>query len=235
MPLRAACAIAVRATCALHVRGIFALLVLAAVAAGPACAARLSPQEIAQACANADGAAHCGRLIESMQLARLPGLARRDGRTLTVNLYPEGSASFVDREEPPDARSYSLWDSLDRINAVLIYTIGDDGTTFILLSRRTNRRFTLPSEPVLSPDRQRLVTADVCPTQCGNEIAVWRFDGDALVKELAWKPPQGWMDAAAAWKDADTLQIDYTTSAQADQKLERKLGDAAWTRVAAPR
>jgi hypothetical protein len=227
-PLRAACAIAVRAACA--------LLVLATIiAASAAWAARLSPQEIAQACANADGAAHCGRLIESMQLARLPGLARREGRTLTVNLYPEGNASFVDREEPPDSRSYSLWDSLDRINAVLIYTIGDDGTTFILLSRRTNRRFTLPSEPVLSPDRQRLVTADVCPTQCANEIAVWRFDGDALVKELAWKPPREWMDAAAAWKDTDTLQFDYSTSAQADQKLERKLGDAAWTRVAAPR
>lgn len=199
-------------------------------------AARLTPAEITETCANADGAAHCGRLIEAVQLKRLPGLARRDGNVLTVMLYPAGAATFTDVDEATgNGRSYSLWDSLDPINAVLLYTTTDEATNFTLLLRRTNRRFSLPAEPMLSPDRQRLVTADFCPKNCSNEIAVWRISSDGVRKELAWSPGSEWIDAAAQWKDADTLTVDYSLAGkQGDLKLERKLADPAWTRLPAP-
>ena len=198
-------------------------------------AARLTPAEITETCANADGVAHCGRLIETVQLQRLPGLARRDGNVLTVMLYPAGAATFTDVDDMANGRSYSLWDSLDPINAVLLYTMTNDNTSFTLLQRRTNRRFSLPAEPVLSPDRQRLVTADICPKHCTNEIAVWRISNDGLRKELVWSPGSEWIDAAAQWKDADTLTFDYSLAGkQGDAKLERKLADPAWIRLSAP-
>ena len=107
--------------------------------------------------------------------------------------------------------------------------------SFTLLERRTNRRFSLPAEPVLSPDRQRIVTADVCLKHCSNEIAVWRMSSDGLRKELAWSPGSDWVDAAAQWKDADTLSVDYSIADQRpDAKLERKLTDPAWTRLPPP-
>ena len=186
-------------------------------------------------CANADGTAHCGRLIETLQLQRLPGLARREGNVLTVALYPAGTATFTDIDDPISGRSYSLWDSLDPINAVLLYTTANETTSFTLLQRRTNRRFNLPAEPVLSPDRQRLVVADICAKHCGNEITVWRISGDGLRKELVWSPGSNWIDAAAQWKDADTLSIDYSVAGQpGDAKVERKLTDPAWTRLPPP-
>ncbi|MEP6942911.1 MAG: hypothetical protein ABI981_08245 [Betaproteobacteria bacterium] len=199
-------------------------------------AARLSPAEIGALCVHADGAAHCGRLIETAQLQRLPGLARRDGANLLVSLYPQGTATFTDVDDALNARSYSLWESLDAINAVLLYTTTNDATLFTLLQRRTNRRFEFPAEPVLSPDRQRLVTADVCRKGCSNEIVVWRFSGDSISRELAWPTPAEWSDAAASWKDGETLHMDYSAGAQnADAALDRKLTDPAWTRVPAPR
>ena len=197
-----------------------------------AAGARLTHADIAELCANADGAAHCGRLIEAVQLKRLPGLAHREGNALLVSLYPAGTATFTDVDDPVNGRSYSLWDSLDSINAILLYTTANEATTFTLLQRTTNLRFDLPAEPQVSPDRQRLVTTDICAKGCSNEIAVWRVSRDGLRKELAWSPGPAWIDAAAGWKDADTVTIEYTVAGQKnDSTLERKLADAAWKRL----
>jgi hypothetical protein len=192
--------------------------------------APLSNTELTEICAQADDPVHCGRLVEAVQLKRLPNLARREGNVLTVTLYPEGRATFTDSEDPINGRSYSLWDYLDSINAVLVYTTAGDATTFTLLQRTTNRRFELPTEPQLAPDRQHLVTADVCEVQCSNEIAVWRVTGDNVRKELSWSPGAAWTDAVAKWKDAATLSFEYV-GVDGRATAERKLDDPAWKRL----
>jgi hypothetical protein len=199
------------------------------VAAAPPTAA-----EIAQICAEAEDRSHCGRLIEEVQLKRLPNLARRDGNALMVSLYPSGAATFTDSDDPVNGRSYSLWDYIDRINAVVLYTSAGESSGYTLLQRTTNRRFDFPAEPQLSPDRQRIVTADVCSSHCANEIAVWTVSNRGVFKELVWTPDQAWTDASAKWKDADTLTIDYSTAGSSSGVLERKLGDVSWKRPASP-
>ena len=109
-------------------------------------AAPLSDTEIGELCAQADGASQCGRLIEEVQLKRLPGLARRDGDALLVSLFPQGTATFTDSPDPVNGHSYSLWDYIDGINAVLLYTTAGEKTTFTLLQRTSNRRYELPTE-----------------------------------------------------------------------------------------
>ena len=121
-------------------------------------------------------------------MKRLPSLATRDGTVLKVSLYPSGTATFADTEALNGGRSYSLWDYLDPINAVLLYTTDGDTVTFTLLQRTNGRKVELPTEPRVAPDRQRLVTADFCPKQCVNELAVWRVTRDGVYKELGWKP-----------------------------------------------
>ncbi len=196
------------------------------VAAAPPTAA-----EITQICADAEDRSHCGRLVEEVQRKRLPNLARREGNTLMVSLYPSGVATFTDSDDPVNGRSYSLWDYIDGINAVVLYTSAGESSGYTLLQRTTNRRFDLPAEPQLSPDRQRLVTADVCASQCVNEIAVWTVSSRGVFKELVWSPDAAWTDASAKWKDADTLTIDYSVAGSASAGvLERKLGDVSWKR-----
>ena len=213
----------------------FAATVSVLAALTPAAAAPLAPDELAGLCAQAEGPAHCGRLVEQVQLKRLPNLAAREGTTLKVLLYPAGSATFADTEALNGGRSYSLWDYLDPINAVLLYTTDGDTVTFTLVQRSSGRRIELPTEPVLSPDRQRLVTADFCPRQCVNELAVWRVTRDGVSKELAWKPKEAWADAGAKWKTAETLVVEYTPADDAKAGvIERRLTDPGWQRLSAP-
>jgi hypothetical protein len=210
-------------------RRLRALAGIAALVSSLGFAAPLSTTELSEVCAEADDAVQCGRLVEAVQLKRLPNLARRDGNVLSVSLYPSGSASFTDTDEAT-GRSYSLWDYLDAINAVLIYTTVGDATTFTLLQRTTNRRIELPTEPQVAPDRQRLVTADICEARCSNEVAVWRVTREGIAKELVWSPGPAWTDAVAKWKDAATLVFEYA-GPDGPGTAEKKLDDQAWKRV----
>ena len=198
-------------------------------------AAPLTRAEIAQACIGAEDTAHCGRLIETLQLARLPSLARRDGNALIVSLFPSGSTTFTDSDDPVNGRAYSLWDYLDSINSVVLYVTAGDDASLALLRRTSGRLVDLPAEPRLSPDRQHFAVVDVCAQHCGNEIAVWRVTRDGFRKELRWAPGAAWTDAGATWRDADTLAIEFSVDpARAPLTIERKLSDSSWTRVAPP-
>jgi len=191
----------------------------------------LPPAQIAELCANAEDQAHCGRLIEDVQLKRLPGLAVRDGDDLKVSLFPSGTTTFRDSVALSGAKSFTLWDYFDRINAVVLFTTDGDQTGFLLLQRSNGRQYRMPSEPVLSPDRQRIVTVDICAKICDGEIAVWRVTRDDVVKELAWKPQPAWTDASAVWTDIDRIRFEYTIGDDERRKQDRRLNDAVWTRV----
>jgi hypothetical protein len=210
-------------------RGGLAAMALAAVAA-PALAVPPTRDELAQWCAEAEDMAHCGRLIEQQQLKRLPGLARREGVELRVALFPSGAATFTDIENPLQPLSFSLFDSIDAINAVLLFKTDGERTTFVLLQRAGNRTIELPSEPVLSPDRQRLATADFCLARCANELAIWRVTREGVSKELAWRSAEDWSDATPSWKDAETVVVEYVAAADGTPRtLERKLSQGGWT------
>ncbi len=210
-------------------------LALVALLAAAAQAVPLTPEELKKVCAQAEDSPHCGRLVEEVQLGRLPSLAARDGAALKVSLFPSGTATFTDTEALNGGRSYSLWDYIGEINAVVLYTSDGDDVTFTLLQRATGRKIELPAEPRLSPDRARLVTADFCEARCVNELAVWRVTREGIRKESTWKSPEPWSDAVAEWKTADTVTIDYTVAgAQTRSRLERRLADPGWVRATAP-
>ena len=210
-------------------------LVIAVWLATAVHAVPLSVEELTKLCAEADDAAHCGRLVEGLQLRRLPNLAVRDQSALRVSLYPSGTATFTDTEAINGGRSYSLWDFMSEINAVVLYVTDGDDTTFMLLQRTTGRKVELPADPKLSPDRARLVTADFCERRCSNELVVWRVTRDGVRKESSWRPREAWTDAVATWRDAEAVTIEYTAAgAPTRSRLVRRLADADWVRSPAP-
>jgi hypothetical protein len=210
----------------LRVSGIVALAMFAVslVHALP-----LSPAELTKLCGEAEGLAHCGRLVEAEQLKRLPGLAVRDGNTLRVTLFPSGNVTFTDVDTLSGGSSFALWDHYSGINATLLFTTKDDDAGFVLLQRATGKQTLLPSEPVLAPDRQRLATADFCESRCENRLVVWRIARDGVTREAEWRPVDAWSDAGVRWSDPNTLIVEYTVAGASEPKtLERKLGEAGW-------
>jgi hypothetical protein len=192
-------------------------------------AAPLAPADIAGLCANAEDQAHCGRLVEERQLKALPGLAVRDGDDLRVSLYPSGTAVFRDVVRISGAQTYALWDALSPINGVLLFTTDADRSGFLLLTRNNGRQYRLPSEPVLSPDRQYLVTADFCADGCDNELALWRVTRDDVRKERALRPEAAWSDVTAEWRTPDRLVIEHKRAGDdASIRDELTLADARW-------
>lgn len=191
----------------------------------------LPASQIAALCANAEDQAHCGRLIEEVQLKRLPDLAVRNGDDLKISLFPSGTTTFRDSVALSGAKSFTLWDYLDWINAVVVFTTDGEQTGFILLQRANGKQYRMPSEPVLAPDRRHLVTVDVCEKICDGEVAVWRVTRDDVVKELTWKPQPAWSDASATWVDAETLRFDYAMGSDERRKQDRRLTDGVWMRA----
>ena len=212
-------------------RGSSAIAVIAFVLAVGAKAEPLSIEEITRLCSQADGPAHCGRMVEEVQLPRLPSLAVRDKLDLRVSLYPSGTTTFSDTETLHGGRSYSLWDFMSEINAVVLYVTDGDDASFVLLQRTTGRKIELPADPKLSPDRQRLVTVDFCENRCTNEVALWRVTKDSVRKELSWRPAATWTDASATWKSPETIVIEYSVAGgTTPSRLTRRLADTDWVR-----
>ena len=184
----------------------------------------VSRERMMELCASVEGPAHCARIVEAEQLKALPDLAKRDGDTLTVRLFPSGTRLLVDSLASNNERSYALWDYWSPINAVVLFVASGDDVSYAVLQRASGQLTTLPAEPVLAPDRQRLAVADFCSRKCTNEVTVWRVTRDGVRKELTYKPPADWTDVTVAWKDEDTLVLQYDHAGGGDRNsVDRKL------------
>jgi hypothetical protein len=203
-------------------------------AAAAAFAAPPAPSRIDELCRDADGPAHCGRLLEAEQLKAFPNLAVRDGDTLKVLLFPSGTRELVDVDTIHGARTYALWDYWSRANAVVLFRYDVDHIAFAVLQRVNGQLTALPAEPVPSLDGRLFAVADACATGCDNEIAVWRMTRDGARKELAWKPGEPWTDTTVTWKDTDVLAIEYMPKgAEKPLTVTRRLSDPSWQRLEA--
>jgi hypothetical protein len=214
-----------------HAAGLAVTLALCVCAR----ATPVTPERVTELCAQADGPAHCGRLIEADQMKTLPNLATRDGDTLRITLFPSGTREFTDGDALRGGRTYALWDYWNSVNIVVLFTTESGHLGYTVLQRSNGQLTALPAEPALSTDRQRLAVADFCATRCDNEVTVWRVARDGIRKEYGWKPKADWSDVTVQWKDADVLVIEYTPAGEpASRKVERRLTDATWQRFDSP-
>lgn len=205
---------------------LFALALPAVASVAPPTAA-----DLAALCRDAEDQAHCGRLVESKQLERLKSIVSREGDELRVALQPTGLAVFRDAVNIVGARTYAVWDYVEDLDTLVLFSTNGDRSEFWLVQRRGGGEFRIPAEPVLAPGHRRFATADFCAQDCDNAIAVWRIDGGGVRKELEWTPRDAWQDAGVRWKDADTIVVEYRAAgAPAAHVVERRLGDAAWSR-----
>jgi hypothetical protein len=212
-----------RAGCA-----ILALLVSTLAYAAPP-----SRAELTALCKDAEDQAACGRLVEARRLRDLSRILERNGDELRVSLSPTGLTIFRDSIDVWGATSYAVWDYVEPLDTLVLFTTRGERAGFLLLQRQGGDEYPLPSEPVLAPDHRHFVTADVCPRDCANEIAVWSIVRKGVRKLATWKPPAAWTDAGVAWRGVDTLAIEYSLADDPrTQTLALPLSDPSWTRIA---
>ena len=108
---------------------------------------------------------------------------------MTVALYPNGSTTFTDVDDADNARSFSLWDSLDPINAVAALH-NDQRCDQFHAAAAADQSPLQPAGRAGAVARTGSVWSPrtSVPRHCTNEIAVWRISNDGLRKELSWSP-----------------------------------------------
>jgi hypothetical protein len=197
-------------------------------------AAPLSQQRVIELCAQTESPGHCGRRIEAEQLKTLPNLAVRDGDTLKVTLFPAGTREFVDTIVGADSRAYAVWDYWSNVNAVVLFITEGDKIAYGVLQRANGQLALVPAEPILAPDRQRLVVADFCASDCTNELSVWRITRDGIRKEAGFAPAKPWSDVTAGWAKDDVLTLRYTMPGEDKPRtVDMPLASPDWKRVGA--
>lgn len=198
---------------------VLRVLCVVALAAGgsAAYAAALTSPAILRICAEADGAQHCERLIEMQQMKQFPGIAVRDGALL--RLGPRVGARAIelrDTDDPDSAnpaaafRSYALWDYWPQRKMAIVSVTARERDFFLLVDLERGTQTRVAAEPYLAPDALRFVVGDLCDSECGNVIEIWRFDPDRLVREKTFKPLEKWYDAEVKWRDAATVLFEYS-------------------------
>jgi len=214
----------------MRARARWAIAALALSAPLPA--APIPRNELAALCVDAEDQSQCGRLVEARQLSRLSRIVERDGDELRVSLAPFGLTIFRDTVNVSGATSYAVWDYLENLDTLVLFTTDGDRDGFLLVQRRGGKEYRLPSEPIVAPDARHFVTADFCARECDNQVAVWRVDSSGARKESTWAPPIPWADASVAWKDAETIVLDYSLpNDDQTRRLVRGLRDPSWQKV----
>lgn len=211
-----------------HARWVIATLALPALAL----AAPITRDELTALCVNAEDQAQCGRLVEARQLPRLSRIVERAGDELRVSLAPFGLTIFRDTVNVTGATSYAVWDYLENLDTLVLFTTDGDRSGFLLLQRRGGEEYRVPSEPVIAPDERHFATADFCAKDCDNRVAVWRIERNGVRKESTWAPPTPWSDVSVTWRNADTIALEYSRPDDAQPRtLLRRLGDPSWQSV----
>lgn len=210
-----------------HVRWAFGALLLPAFAH----AAPLPRAELMALCAEADDQAHCGRLVEARQLRSISRIAERNGDELRVALAPFGLSVFHDTVNVKGATTYAVWDYLERVDTLVLFTTRGERTGFMLVQRRSGGEYRVPAEPVLAPDDRRFATADFCANECDNEVAIWHIGSDGIRKEAVWTPPAAWSDVSVAWRNASAITLDYALDDGQRRTIERRLDDPSWKKA----
>jgi hypothetical protein len=211
-----------------HARWVFAALAL------PACALAvpIARDELTALCADAEDQAQCGRLVEARQLTRLSRIVERAGDELRVSLSPFGLTIFRDTVNVTGATSYAVWDYLENLDTLVLFTTDGDRSGFLLLQRHGGGEYRVPSEPVMAPDERHFATADFCAKECDNRVTVWRIERNGVRKLSTWMPAKAWSDVSVTWSDAETIALEYSLPDDPQPRtLLRRLGDPSWQSV----
>jgi hypothetical protein len=191
----------------------FSLIGEAEIALEPGAPASPTGAGLDDLCAGFDNSLECAREIERYQLrkADIASRVKRAGGTLRLRLF-DGRWHTLEDDLNADAPvRYNFRQYLPGVAYFLIHRQSYEGHDYLMVHRQTGRLFALHDVPVVSPDRQRLVTASngVTGGYSPNAIQIWRLSDNGLELEQTLQP-EGWGPSEATWLANDTISVTKT-------------------------
>lgn len=206
---------------------------------------------ILRACADADTPAQCEKVIEADQMKQHSSIVTRNAGSLRLKskngpLVELRDVGTPGTDERAGFRFFAFWDYWSPRNAAVVSVSAQAGDHYLIVDLNRGSQTKVSAEPLLSPDAGWFVVADLCDTQCGNAIELWRIDRDKFVRERTFRPPEKWFDAEVKWIDLNSIQVEYSVpapgkSAESEATLVRarprvlRLNDRAWGPDESPR
>jgi hypothetical protein len=200
------------------------LLLLLLHSAGGAEANPQTSSQLNAICAGIDNSYECAQAIEHHQL-RKPEYARlavrtrnglrvrlRNGMWLTVK-------DFQKKGVEASVLKFSFRDYLRDIGYFLLHRQYYEGDDYLLIQDTTGNKFELQDVPVISPDKQRLVTASngISGGYNANGVQIWLLTRRGVVLEQSFEP-KGWAPSNAVWTDNLGIRLVKTYPGSGDKE-----------------
>ncbi|MEP6912851.1 MAG: hypothetical protein ABI923_08865 [bacterium] len=190
-----------------YLRPRLMLLLLLLHSVGGAEANPQNSKQLNAICAPTDNSYECAQAIEHHQL-RKPEYARLAVRTrngLRLRLHNGTWLTVKDSQKKGVETSvlkFSFRDYLRDIGYFLLHRQYYEGDDYLLIQDTTGSKFELQDVPVISPDKQRLVTASngISGGYNANAVQIWQLMKSGVVLEQSFEL-KGWAPSDPVWTD----------------------------------
>jgi hypothetical protein len=184
---------------------------LCVLMAGLSSASLAQTTQLDKLCDNIENSYECAQAIEKQQLKNSENAQRvirrggqlrlklNNGRWQTLKDYQGNDEDYV--------VNYNFREYLPELGYV-VHRQFYEGRDYLMIHDASGRQFNLQDVPVVSPDRQRLVTASngIMGGYDPNAIQIWRATPRGLVLEQTIKP-QAWGPSDAKWIDNQRISL----------------------------
>lgn len=148
---------------------------------------------------------------EEERIAACADRVTRNRDTVVVKLRGDSTVSFENVEAGEQSRGYFFAGYLEEIDAFLMEVVYWEGYGYILVDAATGHQTHLDAPPVVSPDRKRLITAnmDLEAGYTRTRIQIYRLVDDRLELEWTHEPQDDprWGPSSAEWIDSVTVSV----------------------------
>ncbi len=167
----------------------------------------------------------CREPNEAEVLKKYPLLAKRDGKTLKLNIQNGSHLQFEDCADTSCAvYQFTFQEFFAKQGYLLIKKQTIEEATYLFVDQKTGKEIDVDELPLFSPDASRFVTTSVCEAFCTDRIQIWRFVQNDLKMELTIDPEElsreSWADGSARWIDNSTIEVTKVMRINLENKFE---------------
>ncbi|MEI6762355.1 MAG: hypothetical protein WCO22_18090 [Betaproteobacteria bacterium] len=167
-------------------------------------------------CINAFASSTVNEQEESQIIQSIAPFAKREGKTLFLNLYNKRRIKLTDTGTcgvPENCLIYRfLGISPDR-NFFVVEGMGYESRTVFWFARNSGLRHEVFAKPEISPDGKSIITANPSEQGSNNGVFIWELRRDRLINKLHFEPTDYALYSFVRWEGANKVTLKKFTYA----------------------